>query len=80
LKRPERPDLVAEAPGAAIEGGRAVWVAKAADGQQVTVTLYMADCSDGMSDARYQMSAEVVLVNESLRGCAAKTADLPKGG
>lgn len=80
LKRPDRPDLTAEAPGAAIEGGRAVWVAKSADGAQITVTLYLGDCSDGMSDARYPMSAEVVLLDESLRGCAAKTAELPKGG
>ena len=80
LKRPDHADVVAEAPGAAIEPGRAVWVAKAADGQQVTVTLYVSECSDGMSDARYPMSAEVALLNESLRGCAAKTAELPKGG
>lgn len=80
LTRPDRPDLVAEAPGAAIDKGRAIWVAKAPDGQQITVTLYVSACSDGMSDAQYPMSAEVVLVNESLRGCAAKTAELPKGG
>ncbi|MBX3484992.1 hypothetical protein [Phenylobacterium sp.] len=80
LTRPGHPDLVAEAPGAAIDAGRAIWVARTADGQQITVTLYASDCSDGMSDARYPMSAEVVLVNESLRGCAARTADLPKGG
>lgn len=80
LKRPDHPDLTAEAPGAALGGGRAVWVAKAADGQQLTVTLYVSDCSDGMSDARYPMSAEVVLLNEVLHGCAAKTAELPRGG
>jgi len=80
LKRLGRPDLTAEAPGAAIEPGRAVWVARTADGQQITARLYVSDCSDGMSDARYPMAAEVVLLNESLRGCAAKTAELPKGG
>jgi uncharacterized membrane protein len=80
LKRPDRPDLTAEAPGAAIDNGRAIWVAKAADGQQVTVTLFVNECSDGMSDARYPMSAEVVLLNDSLRGCAAKTAELPREG
>lgn len=80
LKRPDRPDLVAEAPGAAIDGGRAVWVGRSADGRQITVTLWVAECSDGMSDARYPMRAEVALLNESLHGCAAKTAELPKGG
>lgn len=80
LKRPDHPDLTAEAPGAAIDNGRAVWVARTADGRQITVTLYASDCSDGMSDARYPMSAEVVMMNESLRGCAARTAELPREG
>jgi uncharacterized membrane protein len=78
LTRPGQPDLVAEAPGAAIADGRAVWVAKTPEGQQMTVSLYASDCSDGMSDLKYPMSAEVALLNEELRGCAAKTAELPK--
>jgi uncharacterized membrane protein len=80
LKRPDHADVMFQAPGAAIEAGRAVWVARAADGQQLTLTLYASDCSDGMSDARYPMAAEVVMLNESLSGCAAKTAELPRGG
>jgi uncharacterized membrane protein len=76
LTRPDHPDLVAEAPGAAIQSGRATWIAQAADGQQLTVTFYVSDCSDGMSDRTYPMTAEVVLLNEALRGCAVKTADL----
>jgi uncharacterized membrane protein len=40
----------------------------------------MGECSDGMSDLKYPMSAEVVLVNETLKGCAARTAELPKEG
>ena len=79
LTRPDHPDLVAEAPGAAIAEGHAIWVAKTAEGQQMTVSLFASDCSDGMSDLKYPMSAEVVLLNEALRGCAAKTAELPKG-
>ena len=78
LTRPDKPDLVAEAPGAAISPGRAVWIAKAADGQQVTVTFYVGACSDGMSDHAYPMSAEVAVLNDTLHGCAAKTAELPK--
>jgi uncharacterized membrane protein len=78
LSRPDQPDLAAEAPGAAIEPGRAVWIAKTADGRQLTVTLYGSECSDGMSDLKYPLTAEVVLLNETLRGCAAKTAELPR--
>lgn len=80
LTRPDRPDLTAEAPGAAISNGRAIWVAKTADGRQMTVTLYASECSDGMSDLKYPMSAEVVMLDEELRGCAAKTAAMPREG
>ena len=80
LTRPDQPDLVAEAPGAAVEPGRAVWVAKTPDGRQLTVTLYQSDCSDGMSDLRYPMAAEVAMTHERLSGCAAKTAELPREG
>jgi len=78
LTRPDHPDIVAEAPGAAIANGRAIWVAKTLEGQQMTVSLYASECSDGMSDLKYPMSAEVVMLNEALRGCAAKTAELPR--
>jgi uncharacterized membrane protein len=80
LTRPDQPDLIAEAPGAAIAQGRAVWIAKTAQGQQLTVTLYASECSDGMSDLKYPLTAEVALLNETLRGCAAKTAELPREG
>lgn len=80
LTRPDQPDVLAEAPGAAMSPDGATWVAKSAKGEQLTVTLKMGECSDGMSDLKYPMSAEVVLVNETLKGCAAKTAELPKEG
>jgi uncharacterized membrane protein len=78
LRRPQQPAVVAQAPGAAIQPGRAVWIAQTADGQQMTVTLYVRPCSDGMSDVKYPMTAEVVLLNQTLRGCATKTAELPR--
>jgi uncharacterized membrane protein len=80
LTRPDQPDLMAEAPGSAMSPGGATWVAKGAKGEQLTVSLKMGECSDGMSDLKYPMSAEVVLMNETLKGCAAKTAELPKEG
>lgn len=80
LSRPDKPDLLAEAPGAAMSPDGATWVAKGATGEQLTVTLQMGACSDGMSDRTYPMSAEVVLLNETLKGCAVKTADMPKEG
>ena len=77
FSRPGQPDLIAEAPGAAIQPGRATWIAKAANGAQLTVILYVSECSDGMSDHRYPMTAEVTLLNHTLHGCAAKTAEMP---
>jgi uncharacterized membrane protein len=76
LTRPDHPDLAIEVGGAVMQAGRATWVGKGADGEQVTVVLYASDCSDGMSDTKYPYAAEVVLLNESLRGCAGKTAEL----
>jgi len=80
LTRPDQPDVIAEAPGAALSPGGATWVAKGAKGEQLTVTLKMGECSDGMSDLKYPMTAEVTLLNETLKGCAAKTAELPREG
>ena len=79
LVRPGEPDVIFEAPGSTIVPGMGKWSAKAADGRTLDVTLYVSNCSDGMSDQRYPMSAELTLANETtLSGCAAKTAELPK--
>lgn len=80
LVRPDHPEVTFEAPGAQITPGHGVWRAKAADGQAMTVTLYVSDCSDGMSDMKYPFVAEVEYAGQSLRGCAAKLADLPRDG
>ncbi len=80
LSRPDQPDLLAEAPGSAMSPGGATWVAKGAKGEQVTVMLKSGQCSDGMSDRTYPMTAEVVLDGLTLKGCAAKTSEMPKGG
>lgn len=80
LTRPDAPDRIFKAPGAALQPGHATWVAKSDDGAQLTVTLYASECSDGMSDRKYPWNAEVVLYDRALRGCAVKTAEMPRGG
>jgi len=80
LSRPDAADLVTKAPGAAIQSGRATWAATSADGKALKLTLYVSPCSDGMSDLTYPMAAEVELAGETLRGCAAKTAEMPREG
>ena len=80
LKRPGEPDKLFEAPGAQITPGQARWQAKAADGQLLSVSLFVSDCSDGMSDLRYPMSAEVTILDKTQHGCAAKVAEFPREG
>ncbi len=71
LTRPDAPDLVANAPGAAIKPGQATWVATGPDKQTLTITFNVNPCSDGMSDRNYPMTAEVTLGGATaLRGCA----------
>ena len=78
LSRPGLPDLVAQAPGAVIQPGAGVWTGKTADGATLNVTLYVSPCSDGMSDLRYPMAAEVTLDRTTYTGCATKTAQTPR--
>lgn len=76
LQRPDHADVVFHAPGAQISPGKGVWPAASADGQKLTVSLFVTECSDGMSDRRYPMTAELELAGQTLRGCAGKAADM----
>lgn len=80
LLRPGEPEAAFTAPGMAASPGQATWDAKAADGQTLTLTLRVTECSDGMSDLSYPMAAEVEVAGRLMTGCAAKTADLPREG
>ncbi|MGA0606155.1 COG3650 family protein [Phenylobacterium sp. VNQ135] len=76
LLRPDHPNVKLKAPGAQIGPGQGVWKATAEDGSAMTVTLRVGDCSDGMSDRTYPMSAEVEFAGTTLHGCAAKASDV----
>ncbi|MCR5874094.1 hypothetical protein LRS10_07905 [Phenylobacterium sp. J426] len=78
LIRPDHPNVKLTAPGAEISPGQGVWKATAADGSAMTVTLRVGDCSDGMSDRTYPMSAEIEFAGRTLHGCAAKASDIGK--
>ena len=63
-----------------IAGGAAVWESKAGD-KPIKITLHeRAGCSDGMSDLKYPLAAEVALGGTTYKGCASKTAEKPKEG
>lgn len=44
---------------------------------KLVVVIREESCSDGMSDNKYLYSAEVVINNRTLKGCAIKKGDLP---
>jgi uncharacterized membrane protein len=57
-----------------IQAHTASWNGKLPDGQAVTVSLYASPCSEGASAATYPFTAEVVLPDSTLSGCAGKPA------
>lgn len=76
LQRPDYPDLVVANAGPTINGDVAVWNARG-----LTIRLEpQAGCSDGMSDNRYPYAATVTVNGETLKGCAARADQWPRGG
>lgn len=63
-------------PGPTVQGTTAVYAAAAPDGTALVVTLIATECSDGMSDRLYPLTARVELGPETLNGCAAPVAFL----
>ena len=80
LTRPDHPPITGMAPGAVITPGQASWSVPVGAEQGMKVTLSITECSDGMSDNRYPMTAEVDLAGVKLLGCTAKTAEMPRAG
>lgn len=71
---------VADNPGPALQGASAVWATQTKAGVPLKITLTPTDCSDGMSDRIYPLSAEVELGATQLTGCAAALTALEKAG
>lgn len=69
-------EVRASNPGPTIQGTTAVYAAAAPDGTALVVTLIATECSDGMSDRVYPLTARVELGSETLSGCAASVAFL----
>ena len=72
----DHPGLTAANPGPTIQGTTAVYAAAGADGTTLVVTLIATECSDGMSDRIYPLTARVELGSQTLNGCAASVAFL----
>jgi len=63
-------------PGPTIQGTTAVYAAAAPDGTTLVVTLIATECSDGMSDRVYPLTARIEMGPTTLNGCAASVASL----
>lgn len=69
-------EVRASNPGPTVQGTTAVYAAAAPDGSTLVVTLIATECSDGMSDRVYPLTARVELGAQTLNGCAASVAFL----
>lgn len=76
----DRPEQKAANPGPALQGTVAVWTAETEAKTPLVVTLTATDCSDGMSDRTYPLTAKVEIGTETLTGCAAAVAAIEKAG
>jgi len=76
----DRPEQKAANPGPALQGTVAVWTTATEAKTPLVITLMATDCSDGMSDRTYPLTAKVEIGGESLTGCAAASAAIEKAG
>lgn len=76
----DRPEQRAPNPGPAITGTVATWDVTTDKGAQLKVMLTATECSDGMSDRTYPLTARVEIGGETLNGCAATVAALDRAG
>ena len=76
----DRPEQTAERPEPAIQGTVATWTMTTDAGNPLVVTVMETECSDGMSDRTYPLTAQVVIGEETLNGCGASTAWMQSTG
>jgi len=63
-------------PGPVVQGTTAIYTAETDDGTTMVVTLIATECSDGMSDRVYPLTAKVEIGKDTRNGCAASEAFL----
>lgn len=68
---PDGAPVNAASPAPTVQGTTAVYAAAGADGAALVVTLIATECSDGMSDLSYPLTARVEVGGQTLSGCAA---------
>lgn len=64
--------------GAVMQDGKAIWET-VAGGKPLKLTLTeQAGCSDGMSDLKFPLAAEIVYDGKPFKGCASKQSERPR--
>ena len=76
----DRPEQRAPQPDITIQGTVATFQTRSATGTTFDVTLTATECSDGMSDRTFPLTAVVKVGEETLMGCAASAAALATAG
>ena len=76
----EPPEQRAPQPNPVVQGTTATYEAETADGTPLRVTLIATECSDGMSDRTWPLTAMVKVGDQDLTGCAASTAAVMSTG
>lgn len=77
---PDRPEQRAPQPKATLQGTVATYAARTAAGTAIDITLTATECSDGMSDRTYPLTALVKVGEETLMGCGATVAAFATAG
>ena len=76
----DRPEQRAPQGQPTLQGTMATWETTTGAGAPLKVTLTATDCSDGMSDRTYPLTAMVEISGETLMGCASTaTAHMSAG-
>lgn len=76
----DRPEQRAPQGQPKLQGTMAIWEGTTGAGNPLSVTLTATDCSDGMSDRTYPLTAMVRIGDETLMGCAATVSAIMSTG
>ncbi|HYC73641.1 hypothetical protein [Brevundimonas sp.] len=76
----DRPEQRAPQGRPTMQGTMAIWEATTSAGNPLSVTLTATDCSDGMSNRTYPLTAMVRIGDETLMGCAATVSAIMSTG
>ncbi|MBL0969177.1 MAG: hypothetical protein IBJ02_08700 [Brevundimonas sp.] len=76
----DRPEQRAHLPAPTLQGTVATYETTTANGSPISIMLAATECSDGMSDRTYPLTARVKIGAEELSGCAASLAAIMSTG